>query len=95
MHFITCRRASQPPFGLTLFSGMPAPPALANRNIGSCEGRRASFTSSQPLRSRIKAIKSEQVFCDPDSGSVVARKGIEWEDSKIAYENLNFTGGTQ
>jgi hypothetical protein len=92
MHFITCRRASQPPFGLTLFSGMPAALALANRNIGSCEGRWASFTPYGAASRRSNPSRSSAIR---DSGSVVARKGIEWEDSKIAYENLNFTGGTQ
>ena len=34
---------------------------------------------------RVKTIKSKQIFCDPWSGNVVARAGVEMEDGKIAY----------
>ena len=46
--------------------------------------------------SRVKEIKSKQVFCDPETGNVVARTGLEMNDGKIAYAStrLKITGGT-
>ena len=45
---------------------------------------------------RVKEVKSRQVFCDPETGNVVARTGVEMEDGKIAYASsrLKIVRGT-
>ena len=44
----------------------------------------AGALDQNPL-GRVKAIKGKQVFCDPVTGNVVARTGLELEDGKTAY----------
>jgi hypothetical protein len=59
------------------------------------------FVNTRPSRleeiplGRVKALKSRQVFCDVESGNVVARTGLELEDGKIAYAStrLKIAGG--
>lgn len=59
------------------------------------------FVNTQPtaLReiplTRVKAIKSTQIFCDPVTGNVIARTGVELNDGKIAYAStrLKVAGG--
>lgn len=56
---------------------------------------RPAALDENPL-GRAKAIRSKQIFCDPESGNVVARMGVELEDGKIAYAStrLKIAGGT-
>jgi hypothetical protein len=44
---------------------------------------------------RVRTVKSKQVFCDPESGNVAARTGVELEDGRIAYASsrLKIVGG--
>ncbi len=59
------------------------------------------FVNTQPTAlgeiplTRVKAIKSKQIFCDPVTGNVIARTGVELRDGKIAYTStrLKVTGG--
>ena len=49
------------------------------------------FLNTHPSRmeenplARVRAIKSRQIFCDSETGNVIARTGVELEDGKIAY----------
>ena len=43
-----------------------------------------SKLDQSPLTS-VKAIRSKQIYCDPELGNVVARTGLELSDGKIAY----------
>ena len=65
-----------------------APGALVFLNTNS------SRLDEIPL-GHVKTIRSKQIFCDAESGNVVARTGVELESGKIAYAStrLEIAGG--